>query len=72
METTNYKRKVRQMPEQTKQRISQALKGRQLSDEHKAHIADGQRAAWAKIPYSIGVENNSKDKYHKNENEGIV
>jgi len=63
-----YKRKTRQMPEQQKQRISAALKGRRLSAETKAAISAGQKAAWAKIPYNIGSEDNGEKNTQKNEN----
>ena len=40
----------RQMDDATKQRISQRLKGRSMSDSHKQAISDGMKAYWAGIP----------------------
>ena len=37
-------RKYRELNADTKQRISQALKGRGLTDNHKQAISDGMRA----------------------------
>ena len=39
----------RQMDDATKQRISQRLKGRSMSDSHKQAISDGMKAYWAVI-----------------------
>ena len=44
------KRTYRELNDDTKQRISQALKGRGLTDNHKQAISDGMRACWATIP----------------------
>ena len=52
------KRKFRELNDDTKQRISQALKGRGLTDNHKQAINDGMRAYWATIPNKPNNENN--------------
>ncbi|MBR2608065.1 MAG: hypothetical protein IKC70_09090 [Bacteroidaceae bacterium] len=52
------KRQFRQLNDDTKQRISQSLKGRGLSDSHKQAISDGMRAYWATIPNKPNNENN--------------
>lgn len=46
-----YKRKTRKMSQETKDKISKAMSGRKLSEETKKKISEGQKAAWAKIPY---------------------
>ena len=51
-------RKYRELNADTKQRISQALKGRGLSDNHKQAISDGMRAYWATIPNKPNDGNN--------------
>lgn len=46
-----YKRKYRNMSQETKDKISAALKGHIHSEETKKKISEGQKRAWAKIPY---------------------
>ena len=47
---TNYKRKTRQMPDATKQKISAALRGRKKSVSHCKAIAKGLKEKyWANI-----------------------
>ena len=54
-------RKYRELNADTKQRISQALKGRGLTDNHKQAISDGMRAYWATIPNKPNENNESKN-----------
>lgn len=54
----NYKRKWRDMPQTTKDKISLALTGRKLSDETKRKISAGQKLAWSKIPRRLENDNN--------------
>ena len=51
-------RKYRELKDDTKQRISQSLKGRGLTDNHKQAISDGMRAYWSTIPNKPNNENN--------------
>ena len=51
-------RKYRELKDDTKQRISQSLNGRGLSDSHKQAISDGMRAYWSTIPNKPNNENN--------------
>ena len=51
-------RKYRELKDDTKERISQALKGRGLTDSHKQAISDGMRAYWSTIPNKPNNENN--------------
>ena len=48
-----YKRTERELPEWVREKISRALKSRQIkhTSEWNKKISDGQKAAWAKIPY---------------------
>lgn len=46
----NYKRQCRQMSDETKQKISQSLKGRSKSFSHVEHIKKGLRNYWKNIP----------------------
>ena len=50
IQNKQYKRQTRQMPEQTKQKISAALRGRKKSITHCKAISDGLRRAWEQIP----------------------
>ena len=52
------KRQFRELNDDTKERISQALKGRGLTDSHKQAISDGMRAYWSTIPNKPNNENN--------------
>lgn len=55
-----YKRKFRAMPLQTKEKISASLTGRKHSEETKKKISDGQKRAWAKIPYKNTITNENE------------
>ena len=63
------KRQFRQLNDDTKQRISQSLKGRGLSDSHKQAISDGMRAYWATIPNKSNDGNNEIKNNVNNENQ---
>lgn len=45
-----YKRIDRQVRPETRQKISQSLKGRSKSLTHRAHIAQGVKNYWEQIP----------------------
>lgn len=49
------------MDDATKQRISQRLKGRSMSDSHKQAISDGMKAYWAGIPNKPSENNENKN-----------
>lgn len=53
-------RQFREMDDATKMRISQALKGRSMSDSHKQAISDAMKAYWATIP-NRPSENNERN-----------
>ena len=57
-------RKYRELNADTKQRISQALKGRGLTDNHKQAISDGMRAYWSTIPNKPSENNESKNLFN--------
>ena len=57
-------RTYRQLDDDTKQRISQAHKGRGLTDNHKQAISDGMRAYWATIPNKPSENNESKNLFN--------
>ncbi len=54
----------RELKDDTKQRISQGLKNRTLSDSHKQAISDGMRAYWATIPNKPSENNESKNLFN--------
>ena len=62
-------RKYRELKDDTKQRISQSLKGRGLSDSHKQAISDGMRAYWSTIPNKPNNENNESKNLFNDENQ---
>jgi len=45
------KRLTRKMNEETKKKISEALKGKKKSDEHRKLISEGLKKYWETIPY---------------------
>jgi hypothetical protein len=63
------KRTYRELNDDTKQRISQALKGRGLTDNHKQAISDGMRAYWATIPNKPNDGTNEIKNSINNENQ---
>ena len=63
------KRQFRELNADTKQRISQSLKGRGLTDSHKQAISDGMRAYWSTIPNKPNNENNENKNSINNENQ---
>lgn len=44
------KRQYREMPEATKQKISQAMKGRSKSYLHRERISSSMKEYWAGVP----------------------
>ena len=56
-------RLYRNLDDATKQRISQRLKNRTLSDSHKQAISDGMKAYWATIPNKPNENNKSKNEF---------
>ena len=44
-------RQYRNLSDETRQKISDAMKGRPKSDRHKAAISRGMLHYWAQIPY---------------------
>ncbi len=59
-------RTYRNLNDATKQRISQKLKNRTLSDSHKQAISNSMRAYWATIP-NKPTENNKSTNQLNNE-----
>ena len=56
----DYKRQYRQMSDETKQKISQSLKGRSKSMSHVENIKNGLKDYWEHIPNRPDVgQNNS-------------
>ncbi len=53
-----YKRQYRQMDDATKEKISQALRGRSKSYSHAQHISSGLRSYWANVKDKPTDENN--------------
>lgn len=53
------RRLYRQLDDATKQRISQRLKGRSMSDSHREAISQSMKAYWATIPNKPNENNES-------------
>lgn len=51
------KRLIRNLPNETKQKIGNALRGRSLSDSHKEAISHSMKEYWSTVPYSSETEN---------------
>lgn len=64
MDNKNYKRKFRELDDVTKQKISQALRGRSKSYSHAQHISQGLKAYWQNVP--------SKNKSEESKADGIM
>ena len=64
MDNNNYKRKFRELDDVTKQKISQALRGRTKSATHTQHISQGLKAYWQNVP--------SKNKSEESKADGIM
>jgi len=64
MDNNNYKRKFRELDDVTKQKISQALRGRSKSYSHTQHISQGLKAYWQNVP--------SKNKSEESKADGIM
>lgn len=45
------KRTTRKMSEETKKKISESMKGKKKTDEHKVAISNGLKKYWETIPY---------------------
>ena len=60
-------RTYRELNDDTKQRISQGLKNRTLSDSHKEAISNGMRAYWTTIPSKPNDGNNEIKKLFNDE-----
>lgn len=57
----------RTMPQATKDKISQTMRGRKLSDAHKQNISNSLKNAWSQVPTTttddlIGNTENNEDK----------
>ena len=56
----------RQMPQATRDKISQSMRGRKLSDTHKQNISNALKSAWSQVPTTttddlIGNTENNED-----------
>ena len=53
-----YKRQFRNLPTEVKQKISDSMRGRAKSYDHKQHISRGMKKYWSSVP--------SKPQSHEN------
>lgn len=61
-------RQYRQLKNDTKQRISQSLRGRSISDTHKQAISNGMKAYWATVPNMPTGNNNESNNINHEKN----
>lgn len=54
-------RQQRQLSDETRKKISEAMRGRHKSDRHKAAISRGMLHYWAQIPYLNTTEINNEN-----------
>lgn len=54
------KRLQRKLSEETRKKISSALKGKKMSDTHKENISKSMKKYWESIPYENN-ESNTED-----------
>lgn len=47
----NHKRKCRKLSEETKLKISNSMKGKKKTEEHRQHIKEGMIDYWKTVPY---------------------
>lgn len=46
-----YKRKYRELSDETKEKISQANRNRPKSEAHRAHISQSMKDYWRQVPH---------------------
>ena len=51
------KRTQRKLSDKTREKISNALKGRKMSNEHKFKISESMKKYWESIPYENNEDN---------------
>ncbi len=51
----------RQLSDETRKKISAAMKGRPKSDRHKAAISRGMLHYWSQIPYLTEINNENEE-----------
>ena len=61
------KRQYRNMADDQKKAISQSLKGRSLSPNHRFNLSQALKAYWATLDYSGNTEDNSINNNKGNE-----
>ena len=61
MKKTVYKRQFRELTDETKGKISNSLKGRHLTQQHRNAIAHSLKDYWATVKSIHDVEQNNND-----------
>ncbi|MBR5907638.1 MAG: hypothetical protein IKZ50_04520 [Bacteroidales bacterium] len=64
---TEYKRQYREIPDETKQKISQTSKGKKKSEWHKEHIRQAMLDYWQTVPHR--PDSNDEKNNNSNNNE---
>lgn len=63
------------MQQSVKDKISNSLRGRKLSDETKEKISLGVKKAWSRVPKDVklwGTENNNNNKTSNNDEKSKI
>lgn len=55
---SEYKRQYRELSDETKQKISQANKGKKKSAWHRQHLSQALQDYWKSVPSRNGIDNN--------------
>lgn len=55
---SEYKRKYRELDDDTKQKISQSSKGKPKSYSHRQHLSQSLTDYWKTVPSRKGIDNN--------------
>lgn len=56
---SEYKRKYRELDDETKQKISQTSKGKCKTAAHRQHLSRALQNYWKTVPSKFGTGNNS-------------
>ena len=59
MKNMEYKRKYRELDDETKQKISNSNKGKSKSAMHRQHLSQALQNYWKSVPSRNGIDNNS-------------
>lgn len=65
---TSYKRVCRELPDETKEKISKSLQGKAKSASHAQAISNGMKQYWSTVPATLGFKSKATDADNKKSN----